>query len=127
MKKKVLIIEDNEKNRILERDLLEVAGFEMIEAEDGASGIDLAIKEKPDLIVMDLRLPDMWGSQAAESLRRDKATHDIPIVFVTASVGSETIQQIKNISKAFFIAKPINTRTFAQEIKRCLPGGSHAA
>jgi CheY-like chemotaxis protein len=125
MKKKILIIEDNEKNRMLEKDLLEIAGFAILEAGDGASGMALAKKEKPDLIIMDVRLPDTGGIRATESLRLEKETRDTPIVFVTASVSEEVIKEIRNIPGTFFLAKPIDTRTFAREINRCILGESH--
>ena len=118
MKKKVLIVDDNENNLLLEQDLLEVAGFEVFVAQDTSSGIVIAKKEKPDLIIMDVRLPDMRGSQAARILRQDKETRDIPIVFVTASVMAEGRLQIDAIPNSGFIGKPINTRTFAKEVSQ---------
>jgi CheY-like chemotaxis protein len=101
----------------LEKDLLDVAGFEVLEAENAATGIAIAKKEKPDIIIMDVRLPDMRGSEAAMILRQDKETNSIPIVFVTASVMVEGREEIKNIPNSGFIGKPINTRTFAKEIR----------
>lgn len=120
MRKKALVVDDNKNNLMLEKDLLEVAGFEVFEAEDASSGIDIARKEIPDIIVMDVRLPDMRGSKAAKILRQDKATRDIPIVFVTASVMGEGREEIKGITNSGFITKPINTRTFAKEISQYL-------
>ena len=122
MKKKALIIDDNANNLLLEKDLLEVAGFEVFEAENANLGIAIARKEKPDIIIMDVRLPDMRGSEAARILRQDKETSDIPIVFVTASVMAEGREEIKNITNSGFIGKPINTRTFAKEISKFIRG-----
>jgi two-component system, cell cycle response regulator DivK len=116
MKKKALVVDDNGSNLMLEKDLLEVADFEVFGAESGASAIAIAKKEKPDIILMDVRLPDMRGSEAAMILRQDKETRDIPIIFVTASVMAEGKEEIKNITNSGFIGKPINTRTFAKEI-----------
>ena len=118
MKKRVLVIDDNGNNLTLEKDLLEVAGFEVFVAQDASSGIAIARKEKPDIIIMDVRLPDMRGSEAAMILRQDKATSDIPIVFVTASVMVEDRVDITSITNSGFIGKPINTRTFAKEISK---------
>ena len=118
MRKKALVVDDNEKNRMLEKDLLEVAGFEVFEAENASSGIALARKEKPDIIIMDMRLPDMLGSEAAKILRQDKETRDIPIVFVTASVMAQGKEEITSIPNSGFIGKPINTRTFVKEISQ---------
>ena len=122
MKKKALVVDDNKSNLLLEKDLLEVAGFEVFEAENAAIGIAIARKEKPDVIIMDVRLPDMRGSEAARILRQDKDTSDIPIVFVTASVMVGEREEIDAISNSGFIGKPINTRTFAKEISRFIIG-----
>jgi CheY-like chemotaxis protein len=116
MGKKVLIIDDNANNLMLEKDLLEVAGFEVFVADTASGGIALAKKERPAIIIMDMRLPDMRGSEAAKILLLDIETRDIPIVFVTASVLAEGIEEIKTIPNAVFISKPINTRTFAKEV-----------
>jgi len=120
MRKKALIVDDNANNLLLEKDLLVTAGFEVFTAENASSGIDLALKERPDIIIMDMRLPDMRGSEAARILLRHEETRNIPIVFVTASVLAEGIEEIKAIPNAVFMSKPINTRTFAKEISHFL-------
>ena len=116
MKKKALVVDDDEKNLLLEKDLLEVAGFEVFEAKNAAEGIAVARKEKPDIIVMDVRLPDMRGTAAAKILRQDKETRDIPIVFVTASLMGGDRKEIDAVTNSGFMGKPVNTRTFAKEI-----------
>jgi len=116
MRKKALVIDDNANNLLLEKDLLDVAGFEVFEAENSADGIAIARKEKPDIIIMDVRLPDMRGPEAARTLRQNKETSGIPIIFVTASVMAEGKEELKDITNSGFIGKPINTRTFAKEI-----------
>ena len=118
MRKKALVVDDNANNLLLAKDLMEVAGFEVFEAENAADGIAIARREKPDVIIMDVRLPDMRGTEAAQILRQDKETSDIPIVFVTASVMAEGREEIKAITNTGFIGKPINTRTFAKEISQ---------
>jgi CheY-like chemotaxis protein len=118
MKKKALVVDDNSNNLLLEKDLLELAGFEVIEAENALSGISLAGQVKPDVIIMDVRLPDMRGFTAAKILRRSPVTRQIPIVFVTASVMPEGRKELEAISNSGFIGKPINTRTFAADISR---------
>jgi two-component system cell cycle response regulator DivK len=118
MKKKALIVDDNGNNLMLEKDLLEVAGFEVLTAENGAGGIAMAKRGKPDIIIMDIRLPDMRGPEAARVLRQYEPTRNIPIVFVTASVLGEGKEELKDITNSGFIGKPINTRTFAAEISR---------
>ena len=120
MPKRVLVVDDNANNLMLEKDLLEVAGFEVFEAENAADGIAIARKEKPDIILMDVRLPDMRGTEAARILRQDEETRGIPIVFVTAAVMAEGIEEVKDIPNSGFIGKPINTRTFVQEISQLI-------
>lgn len=121
---KALVVDDNEKNLELEKDLLKVACFEVFEAENAATAIAIAKKEKPDIIIMDVRLPDMRGTVAAKILREDKDTCDIPIIFVTASVMAEGMDDAKTLTNSGFIGKPINTRTFAEEISKFIKGGS---
>jgi len=116
MRKKALVIDDNGNNLELEKDLLEVAGFEVLKAENASSGIAIALKNKPDIIIMDVRLPDMRGTEAARILRHDEETRNIPIVFVTASVMAEGKEEINAIPNSGFIGKPIDTRTFADKI-----------
>jgi len=118
MKKKALVVDDNDNNLLLEKDLLEVAGFEVFVAENATDGMAIARKEKPDIIIMDVRLPDIRGTEAARILRQDKQTSAIPIVFVTASVMAGGIEEIKTITNSGFIGKPINTRTFANEVSQ---------
>jgi CheY-like chemotaxis protein len=118
MKKKVLVVDDNANNLLLEKDLLEVAGFQVFEAENATDGIAIARKEKPDIILMDVRLPDMRGTEAAMILRQDKDGAIIPIVFVTSSVMAEGLEELKDITNSGFIGKPINTRTFIKEISK---------
>ncbi|MFA6451533.1 MAG: response regulator [bacterium] len=116
MKHKALVVDDNGNNLMLEKDLLEVAGFEVFEAENAAEGIAIAKREIPAVIIMDVRLPDMRGTEAAKILRQFKATSGIPIVFVTASVMAEGREEIDAFDNSGFLGKPINTRTFAKEI-----------
>ncbi len=118
MRQKALVVDDNGNNLLLEKDLLEVAGFEVFEAETAADGMAIARRKKPDIIIMDVRLPDMRGTEAARILRQGKETGDIPIVFVTASVMAEGREEAQAITNTGFIGKPINTRTFAKEISQ---------
>jgi CheY-like chemotaxis protein len=118
MKRKVLVVDDNSNNLMLEKDLLEVAGFEVLQAENALDGIALAEKERPAIIIMDVRLPDMRGFTAGKVLRRGESTQNIPIVFVTASVMPDGRKELEDISNSGFIGKPINTRTFATDINR---------
>ena len=116
MKKKAVVVDDDEKNLMLEKDLLGFAGFEVFTAENAADGIALYRKEKPDVIIFDVRLPDMSGTEAAGILRKGKESSNTPIVFVTASLMPGDKEKLKTITNSILIGKPINTRTFAQEI-----------
>ncbi len=118
MRKSALVVDNNRNYLILAKDLLEVAGFEVSEAENAADGIAMARRGKPDIIIMDVQLPDIHGTEAARILRQDKETSDIPIVFVTSSSMAECEEEIKNITGTGFIGKPINTRTFVKEINQ---------
>ncbi len=122
MAKTILIVEDNLQNRTLERDLFEVAGYTVLEAENAKDGITLAIENKPCLIIMDIRLPDIRGTEASRILRNDERTRDIPIVFVTASAMQNEVNEISTITNCGYITKPINTRTFVKEVEKCLGG-----
>ena len=95
-----------------------MAGFEVLEAMDGAGGISQSQKERPDAIVMDLRLPDMRGDVVAKNLRQEIETSDTPIIFVTASVVKEVLVGNNAIPRTLVLSKPINTRTFAKEISQ---------
>lgn len=116
VKKKILIVEDDPKNLKLERDLLLVAGFEVITCGDAESGIIRALEELPDVIVMDYILPGMNGLEAIKILLANEKTKDIPVVIVTASATQED-KAIMVECSCKLIFKPVNTRTFAAEIQ----------
>lgn len=118
MKKKAVVVDDNANNLMLEKDLLEIAGFEVFEATNGLDSIAIIKKEKPDIIIMDIRLPDMEGTEAIKILRQDKEMGAIPVVFVTASVLERERKEIIAILNSGYMSKPIDTRTFAKEISK---------
>ena len=120
-KKKVLIIEDDESMIILERKLLEAHGYEVITAGDAKEGLRLAVDEKPDVILMDIRLPSKKrGIGAARILRNQDSTREIPIIFVTGySQGQET-KEVQNISKCTYITKPFENSDLLAAIAACI-------
>lgn len=118
MRKRAVIVDDNANNLMLEKDLLEIAGFEVFEATNGLDSIAIIKKEKPDIIIMDIRLPDMEGTEAIKILRQDKEMGAIPVVFVTASVLERERREIIAILNSGYMSKPIDTRTFAKEISK---------
>ena len=118
--KKVLIIEDNETNRYLLRTILQKLGVQVIEAQDGYSGVQLAVAEKPDLILMDIQLPVMDGYEATKKIRAIEETKNIPIIAITsyAMVGDK--EKILNAGCNVYIEKPIEPQSFIEEIKKYL-------
>lgn len=114
----VLVVEDNENNLMLVRDVLQLKGYKVLEAMTGAEGLRLAAEEKPDLILMDIQLPDIDGITALARLRADSATRAIPVLAVSASVMPEEQQQITASGFEGFIAKPLNMKSFLQTIER---------
>lgn len=112
----ILIVEDNDKNVKLTRDILRFHGFRIIEAASGEDGVALAAEKLPDLILMDIVLPGLDGVEATRQLKAEKATRDIPIVAITASVMRSHQDRITHAGFAGLIAKPIDVRTFVEQI-----------
>jgi len=119
----ILIVEDNEKNMKLVRDVLQAKGYGTIEASTGEDGGRLAIERKPDLILMDIQLPGINGIEALRRVRADPACARIPIVAFTASVMSADRSQISAAGFDGFIGKPINLKEFLETVKRVLETG----
>jgi len=115
--KLVLIVEDNEKNLKLVRDILQYRGFRTIEATTAEDGIELASTHVPDLVLMDIRLPGMDGMAALRILRADSRTAGIPIVAVTASVMPEERDRFQAAGFDGFIEKPIDVKSFAAQVQ----------
>jgi two-component system cell cycle response regulator DivK len=110
----ILIVEDNETNRKLLRDVLQFKGYRTIEAETGEDGVTLAIQHKPDLILMDYQLPGIDGIEAFRRIRNATATAHIPIVATTASAMPEEAKKMKEAGFDGFLTKPINVKGFVQ-------------
>jgi len=119
----ILIVEDNEKNLKLVRDVLQVKGYETLEAGTAEKGLKLARARTPDLILMDIQLPGMNGIDALKALRAEPATAAIPVVAITASVMQQDRQEIMRAGFNGFIEKPINLRVFLDTVQRALKGG----
>jgi two-component system cell cycle response regulator DivK len=113
----ILIVDDNEKNLRLARDVLRLRGFRTLEAATAESALSLAVAELPDVILMDIRLPDMSGVDALGRLKGDPATAAIPVVALTAfAMDSERTWLL---SEGFdgYLSKPIDVRTFPDEVR----------
>jgi two-component system cell cycle response regulator DivK len=112
----ILIIEDDEKNRKLVRDLLQFSGYRTLEAVSGEDGVTLAAEHKPDLILMDYQLPGIDGIEAFRRIRDASGTAHNPIVAITASAMPEEARKIKEAGFDDFQTKPINVKEFLQAV-----------
>jgi len=120
MTKKILVIEDNEANRYLTKVILEKSGYEFIDAKTGGEGVEMAIKEKPDLILMDIQLPDINGLQATAKIRESGADGEIPIIALTSYALVGDREKLLAAGCTGYIEKPINPETFIGEIEKYL-------
>ena len=116
----ILIIEDNEINRVLVRDMLRFKGYQTIEAQTAEEGIRVAREKRPALILMDFHLPKMNGIEAFKTLRADAATSAIPVIAVTASAMPEDRQKILAAGFDGMQTKPIHVVEFLGAIERAL-------
>ena len=114
----ILIVEDNEKNMKLVRDVLRFKGYETLEATTGGEGVRLAIEKKPDLVLMDIQLPDIDGITALAQIRADASAKGIPVVAVSASVMPDDQQRIAASGFDAFVTKPINVKSFVETVER---------
>ena len=116
----ILIIEDNEKNRRLMRDVLHFEGYRTVESETAEEGLRLAGTLAPALVLMDIHLPGMNGIEALGALRADPATRGIPVMAVTASVMPQDRQTVTNAGFDGYQSKPINVKEFLKAVKDTL-------
>ncbi|MGH7355415.1 MAG: response regulator [Candidatus Rokuibacteriota bacterium] len=116
----ILIVEDNERNRRLARDVLQATGYKTIEAETGEEGVRLAKERQPALILMDIQLPGIDGITALGQLRADETTRAIPVLAVTASAMTHDKQKILAAGFDGYQSKPINVREFLAAVGAAL-------
>jgi len=114
----VLIVEDNDKNMKLARDVLQAKGYQTLEAVTGEEGVKLAKEKKPDLVLMDIQLPGINGIEAFRQIRADAKTRGIPVVALTASVTPTDRSAIAAAGFDAFLGKPINLKEFLDTVKR---------
>jgi two-component system, cell cycle response regulator DivK len=121
MTKRILVVEDTEDNRRILRDLLTRAGFELIEAVDGESGVSMATTHRPDLILMDIQLPIFDGYEATRRIKANPDTRNIPIIAVTsyALSGDETKALAAGCDG--YVAKPFSPRRILAMVQELLP------
>jgi len=119
----VLIVEDNEKNMKLARDVLRARGYATLEAVSGEEGVRVTMEKKPDLVLMDIQLPGINGIEALRRVRAEPSCANIPIIAFTASVMSADRSQIAEAGFDGFIGKPINLKEFLETVQQVLAAG----
>jgi CheY-like chemotaxis protein len=121
MSHQLLIIEDNPQNLYLMRFLLEKSGMEIITAENGRVGIELALRHQPDAILLDIQLPEMDGYAVAAELKTYPELADVPIIAVTSYAMVGDREQILAAGATGYLEKPINPETFVHDILQYIP------
>ena len=119
----VLIVDDNEKNRKLAQSVLSAAGFRTLEAATGAEAVAMAVEHAPDVVLMDLQLPDTTGTEATRELRGRERTAGIPVVALSAMPLEGTGGWLEEAGFAGWLEKPIRVATFPDQVRRYCAGG----
>ena len=117
-KKRVLLIEDNEFNRKIVRDLLARQPYDLLEANDGEAGVAAARRDRPDVIVMDIQLPKLSGLDATRAIRADPETAKIPIIVVTSFALSGDDKKAMDAGASAYLAKPYSPRQLLDTIRK---------
>jgi CheY-like chemotaxis protein len=113
----ILIVDDNEQNRKLARDVLEFAGFRTLEAAGGIEGLSLAAEHRPDLILMDIRMPDLSGTEAVRKLKDDERTAEIRVLALTSSTMKGDRERFLADGFDGYLEKPIRVREFPDQVR----------
>jgi two-component system cell cycle response regulator DivK len=121
MSNRILVIEDNEDNRQIIRDLLTSLGYELIEAVDGAQGVAMAQSHRPDLILMDIQLPEMDGYEATRQIRAVPQLAQVPIIAVTSYALSGDETKARDAGCDGYVAKPFSPRELLAKMREFLP------
>jgi two-component system, cell cycle response regulator DivK len=119
---RILVVEDQEDNRTILRDLLSMAGYELIEAVDGAEGVKLAQQERPDLILMDIQLPILDGYEATRRIKADADLKATPIIAVTSYALSGDEAKARAAGCDGYVTKPFSPRELLATVRQYLPG-----
>ena len=120
MSKKILVVEDTEDNRQILRDLLSMAGYDIVEAYDGAEGVANAAEHKPDLILMDIQMPMMDGYEATRRIKADPALKSIPVIADTSYALSGDEEKTRAAGCDGYIAKPFSPRQMLAKVREVL-------
>ncbi len=122
----LLLVEDNEDNRIIYSTVLRHTGYDVVEAMDGVQAVELARRIRPDLILMDISIPEIDGWEATRILRQDATTRDIPIIALTAHALADDRERATAVGFSSYLAKPIEPRAVVAEVRRWIGGGAGA-
>ena len=117
MPKRVMIVEDNELNMKLFADLIEASGYDTVQTRNGREALDLAREHRPDLILMDIQLPDISGLEVTERLKEDDELRSIPVIAITAFAMKGDEERIREGGCEGYMSKPISVSTFVETIK----------
>ena len=120
MRHRILIVEDTEDNLRIARDLLNSAGYDLLEATDGAAGVSMATLHHPDLILMDMQLPKLDGHEATRRIRAIPELRDVPIIAITSYALSGDDVKARAAGCDAYIAKPYSPRALLAEVRRLL-------
>jgi two-component system, cell cycle response regulator DivK len=124
-RRRILVVEDNERNLKLVRDVLQFAGYDVILARSGEQGVALARERAPDLVLMDLQLPTMDGTEALRILRDDPLTREIPVIAVTAFAMKDDRERALRAGFDSYLEKPISVRAFPEQVRSFLHRKEH--
>ena len=119
--KRILVVEDQEDNRQILRDLLASTDYEIVEAENGVEALAAVAKQRPDLILMDIQLPIMDGYEATRRIKADPATRSIPIMVVTSYALSGDEEKARTAGCDAYVTKPFSPRQLLAKIREFLP------
>jgi two-component system cell cycle response regulator DivK len=122
---RVLVVEDNEKNMKLFRDVLQASGYQLLEATTGELAVELAIEHRPDLVLMDIQLPDIDGIEALGRLRANAHTDSIPILALTAQAMQGDRERFLEAGFNGYISKPVNVVDFVATVKQHCDGAQN--
>jgi two-component system cell cycle response regulator DivK len=120
----ILVVEDNERNMKLFRDVLEASGYRTLEATTGGRAVELVIEHGPDLVLMDIQLPDIDGVEALDRLRADERTASVPVVALTAQAMEGDRERFLAAGFDGYLAKPVNIADLVATVKCYCEGGS---
>jgi two-component system cell cycle response regulator DivK len=121
---RILVVEDNDKNMKLFRDVLQATGYRTLEAPTGVRAVELALAHGPDLVLMDVQLPDIDGIEALARLRADERTASIPVLALTAQAMEGDRERFLRAGFDGYVSKPVNVVSFLGTVRRHCEGGS---